>query len=113
MAVDCELFSVQTRVALADDDPTGFKGAAQFILSPLGGFVIALLLFPAGGCAVETSIANPCPAGKQQDVLGSTVGGLVGAVDQAGATIIGVVAAVLCCLIAAALKKSQPLLSRG
>jgi hypothetical protein len=63
---------------------------AGFIAGPLGGIVIAALLFPTG-CAVSDF---PCPSTFRENFLGLTMGGWVGNVSEQGAAAIGIVAAI-------------------
>ena len=63
--------------------------AAGLVLSPIGGLAIAALFFPVG-CAVRTF---PCPVDQRTNILDLTMGGLVGNVSEAGATLLGFLAA--------------------
>jgi hypothetical protein len=63
---------------------------AGLIAGPLGGIMIAALLFPAG-CAVSDF---PCPPTFRENFLGLTMGGWVGNVSEGGAAAIGIVAAI-------------------
>jgi hypothetical protein len=64
---------------------------AGLIAGPLGGILIAALLFPTG-CAVSDF---PCPMTLRENVLGLTMGGWVGNVSEGGAAAIGILAAIL------------------
>lgn len=68
------------------------RTAAEAILSPVGGAVIGGLFYPVG-CA---SGAVVCASGERVNILGFTMGGLVGTVDDAGAFVIGIGAALIC-----------------
>ena len=78
-----------TLEATLSDEPR--EQAAQFVVSPIGGFLVWLALTPVS-CAVSTSLV--CPAGQKENFLGLTMGGLVGTLDTAGLAILGFVIAV-------------------
>ena len=63
-----------------------------FIVSPAGGALIGLLLFPTG-CAEYVAILT-CAADAQTNLFGWTLGGIVGNVSEAGAAVIGFCVAV-------------------
>ena len=64
---------------------------AGLIAGPLGGIMIAALLFPAR-CAVSDF---PCPTTLRENFLGLTMGGWVGNVSEGGAAAIGILAAII------------------
>jgi hypothetical protein len=78
-----------TEVPVADEPR---EQAAQFVVSPIGGFLVWLALTPVS-CAVSTSLV--CPAGQKENFLGLTMFGLVGTLDTAGLAILGFVIAIV------------------
>jgi hypothetical protein len=82
---------------MGSHDAHSARSFGGFILSPIGGGIISLLLFPTGcdrdlpGFGEPQEILSPCPSGQETDFLGLTLGGLVGTVDAAGAVVIGFV----------------------
>jgi hypothetical protein len=79
-------------------EPTGDKLAAMAV-GPIGGLIIGVLLWPTG-CAVPLPLLTVCPPTERTDILGWTVGGLVGNVSGEGAAFIGIVAGVILWAIA-------------
>lgn len=82
------------------------RSAGDFFASALGGGLIFALFLPTG-CKpppLGKSAPLPCPAGDQTNFLGTTFSGLVGTVDAAGATVLGLIAAGICYLVAAGLR---------
>lgn len=82
-------------MALDGSDTTRSWG--NFFLSAGGGGLVTLVFLPTG-CNREpdTLFHHPpviCPDGRQTNLLGSTIFGLVGKVDTAGAAVMGVVIA--------------------
>jgi hypothetical protein len=72
----------------------------EFFMAPLGAGAVFLLFAPLGGCATKLQYNLICPSGKQQNFFESTLGGLVGSVDYAGASAIAVVVGILIYLAA-------------
>jgi hypothetical protein len=66
----------------SDDDA---RSVGEFLMSPLGGGAVFLFFAPLGGCATKLQYGLLCPSGEQQNLFGSTLGGVVGTVDYEGA----------------------------
>jgi hypothetical protein len=82
------------------------KSFGDFFASALGGGAIGILFFPTG-CKTPGPFEPapvPCPDGDQLNVLGTTMGGLVGTIDSVGATVLGLIAAGICYAIASELR---------
>lgn len=80
---------------MGSQDADSARSFGGFILSPIGGGIISLLLFPTG-CdrglptfGEPQGILSPCPSGQETDFLGLRLWGLVGTVDEVGALVIG------------------------
>lgn len=72
----------------------GTRKTADFLVGPGGGFAVFLLFAPTGGCA-KPQYGTPCPNGEQENLFGTTLAGLVGTLDYAGADVLALIAGFL------------------
>lgn len=92
-----------------NQDADTARSVGDFFVSAIGSGLVFFLLFPTG-CKAQSppafgaSAPLVCPDGSQTDLLGWSVFGLVGTVDQTGAAVIALIIAGLCYLIAGALR---------
>jgi hypothetical protein len=81
------------------NDENAGQAFGRFLIGPVGAGFVWLLLAPLGGCKVALGVQESlqhletggCPNDQQLNIFGSTLGGLVGPLDFAGATGVGIV----------------------